>query len=260
MTRAFPQALHIVAGWDQAADLASDLVCATVRRKPGAVLGFATGRTATEIFPALIRKARLGRADFTQVRCFNLDEYIGLPPSHPNAYSNEMQRGLYDPMGLNPAQVFLFDGMASNPGHEAERCERALAAAGGIDLQLAGLGENGHIGFNEPGSPGDSRTRVVSLSATSRTANRRYFPAPGAVPARAITMGIGTILDARQIVMVALGAHKAAAVARMFNDPVGPATPATFLRGHGNVTIVLDHLAASALPESVLAAGQEPGA
>lgn len=259
MNPAFPAALYLVDGWEQAGDLVSGLFCAAVRARPDAVLGFATGRTATEIYPPLIRKARQEGVDFGRVRCFNLDEYLGLPQSDPQAYSAEMRRGLYDHLGLNPANIFLFDGMAADPAHEAGRCERALAAAGGIDVQLVGLGENGHIGFNEPGSPGDSRTRAVRLSETSRRANARYFPTPDAVPTHAITMGVGTILGARRIVMVALGAHKATPVARMFHDPAGPAMPATFLRGHGNVTLVLDRLSAGGLPPQVLSEARNPG-
>jgi glucosamine-6-phosphate deaminase len=215
--------------------------------RPDAVLGLATGATPIPIYRRLVAQVRHGRLSFRQAASFNLDEYVGIGADHPASFRHAMQRHLFDHVDLDPARAHVPDGSAADLEAEAARYEHTIRQAGGIDLQLLGIGRNGHIGFNEPGSALDSRTRVVTLAPATRAANRRAFPPGETVPTRALTMGIGTILEARAIVLVATGAAKASAVAAALEGPVAPSCPASALQAHRGAAIICDAAAASGL-------------
>lgn len=229
-----------------AAERVAEIVALTLRARPDAVLGLATGETMRPVYAHLVAMHAEGRVDFARATTFNLDEYVGVPPGHPASFHTFMQHTLFDPVGLDPARAHLPRGDAPDPAAEAQRFDAAIAAAGGIDLQLLGIGRNGHVAFNEPTSSLGSRTRVKTLTEATRTANAPAF-APGPVPRQAITMGIATILEARACVMLATGAAKSAAVARMVEGALGAYCPATALQLHPDATVVLDDAAASGL-------------
>lgn len=230
-----------------AAARAADIIAGEVRARPDSVLGLATGATMDPVYADLVRRHRDAGLSFAGVTTFNLDEYVGLPPDHRGSYHRAMADALFDHVDLRPDRAFLPDGMAADPAAEADRYERLIAAAGGIDLQLLGLGRNGHIGFNEPGSDFASRCRVVQLDPDTRAANLPHFGPGEDTPPFAITMGIATILGARTCLLLATGAAKADAVARMIEGPVDPACPASALRTHPDVMVLLDRPAAAGL-------------
>lgn len=221
---------------EAAADDVAQRLRAAISAAPGAaVLGLATGGTMRPVYAALAK----ADPDMSGVTTFNLDEYLGIGPDHPGSYHHYMNVALFDHL-THPPTAHLPRGDVSDPDAEARRYETLLS--GGVDMQLLGLGENGHIGFNEPGSHGGSRTRVVTLSPGTRAANADAFGGP--VPDHAISMGVASILAAGSILLLATGARKSDAVRRMLHDPIGPACPATFLRDHPDVTVVLDAAAA----------------
>lgn len=230
-----------------AAERAADMIAAEVRRHPRAVLGLATGGTMEPVYAALVSRARAGLFDPGEVRTFNLDEYVGLAPSHPQSYRSYMTERLFAPLGLPEARTCLPRGDAADPDAEAAAYDAAIAAAGGIDLQLLGIGANGHIGFNEPTSSLRSRTRVKTLTLTTLEANARFFGPAEIVPRFAITMGIGTILEARSVVLLATGGGKADAVAAMVEGPVSARWPASALQFHPRCTVICDEEAAAKL-------------
>jgi glucosamine-6-phosphate deaminase len=215
------------------------------------VLGIATGGSPQALYQALARLVVEG-LDLRSVRSFALDEYVGLDPVTPQSYHRTIEQDVTMPLGLDPARVRVPDGMASDLAAAARRFELAIKGEGGIDVQILGIGRNGHIGFNEPGSPRDSRTRVVELSDTSRAANRRYFRPPQEVPTHAVTQGIATILEARELMLVANGTAKASVIRDALCGPVNTCLPASFLQHHPAVTVYLDRAAASLLPPSVV--------
>ncbi len=219
---------------------------ALLMERPNAVLGLATGGTPVPIYQALIAHHRAGRVSLRDATSFNLDEYVGLPGTHPASFAHFMAATLFDHVDIDPSHTHIPDGMAEDATAESSRYEAAITEAGGIDLQLLGIGANGHVGFNEPGSAFTSRTRKVTLTASTRAANRRFF-AGGEVPEHALTMGIGTILDARALVLVATGAGKAEAIARMLQPPPSPDCPASALQLHPAATVVCDREAARML-------------
>lgn len=227
------------------ADAAAALIIDVVARRPGAVLGLATGRTPLEVY-ARLRAAAAAGARLDRIRSFNLDEYRGLPPNHPASYRAYMRRELFDAIGLADDRWHIPEGWGA-PEAVADAYEAAIHDAGGIDLQLLGIGENGHIGFNEPAAPFNSRTREVELAPSTRAANAADFP-PGEEPPRtAITMGIATILDARRLLLLAVGARKAKALAAALSGPVLPAIPASAIRLHPHAMVLADPAAAALL-------------
>lgn len=234
----------------RAAGYAARLLADAVARHPQIVLGLATGGTMEPVYAHLRAAHRVGLS-FAGVQSFNLDEYVGLSPDHPGSYHSYMRKHLFDAIDMDPARGHVPRGDAPDPVQEAARYEQAIAGAGGVDLQLLGIGKNGHIGFNEPPSDGASRCRVVTLAEETRRANAAYFP-DGQTPLRAITMGVGTILDARACVLLATGATKAKAVAAMIDGPVTPDCPASALQRHPDVTVICDPAAAAELCETTL--------
>jgi glucosamine-6-phosphate deaminase len=206
---------------EEAAELTSRLIAARLRAKPGLVLGLATGRTMEQVYDRLVAKHRNEGLDFSRCRTFNLDEYIGVPPEDEHSYRFYMNHHLFSRVNINLANTRVPDGMAIDLGAGAERYEQLIREAGGIDVQLLGIGEAGHIGFNEPLSALMSRTREKALTPVTRKQNASMFGGnPDNVPKRAVTMGVGTILDAHELLLLATGAAKASIVAKAVEGPI----------------------------------------
>lgn len=231
---------------EAAYDRTSDIICDLIIDRHKAVLGLATGGTMLPVYERLVARHRAGLS-LAGVTTFNLDEYVGLQPEDPQSYRSFMKQHLFDLTDIDPAYTHLPRGNTANPIAEAADYEAAIAQAGGIDLQLLGIGDNGHIGFNEPTSSLRSRTRVKTLTRETRKANSRFFDRAEDVPTFAITMGIATILDSRQCLLLAIGEKKANAVAAMIEGPLSAICPASALQMHQHVTVVLDSSAASKL-------------
>ncbi|WP_085912371.1 MULTISPECIES: glucosamine-6-phosphate deaminase [Pseudonocardia] len=210
-------------------------------------LGLATGSSPLPAYAELVRRHRRDGLSFRAARAFLLDEYLGLPRDHPQAYRQVIRRELTDHLDIDPAAVHAPDGTASDPAAAAADYERLLTAAGPIDVQILGIGRNGHVGFNEPGSAPGSTTRVVALTERTRTDNARFFDRLQDVPHRVLTQGMGTIGRAAHLVLVATGPDKAPAVAAAVHGPVTTALPASLLQRHPHCTVVLDPAAAAGL-------------
>lgn len=229
------------------AGLAADAVERLVRRPEGAVLGLATGSSPSGLYDELVRRHAAGLS-FARARGFLLDEYVGLPPGHPQRYRTVIQRELVARVDLPTGAVVGPDGDASDLTAAAHAYDEAIAAAGGVDLQVLGIGTDGHLAFNEPGSSLASRTRVKTLTDRTRRDNARFFDGDvDAVPRHVLTQGIGTILEACHLVLLAEGESKAEAVRQMVEGPVSARWPATVLQLHPHVTVLVDEAAASRL-------------
>jgi glucosamine-6-phosphate deaminase len=214
---------------------------------PGLVLGLATGRTPIPLYEELAKTSARRSVDWSRVTTFNLDEFVGVPPDHAGSYRQFMEQHLFRHVNVRPERINFLNGMR-DPGDECRRYEAAIAAAGGIDIQVLGIGTNGHIGFNEPGRELQSRTHRVSLRAESRRGNATLFGGDlSKVPAEALSMGMATILQARSLVLLANGESKAACIARAVNGPLTTELPASFLQLHHDAEVVLDAGAAMAL-------------
>jgi glucosamine-6-phosphate deaminase len=235
---------------EKAAELAARIINQELRAKPDLVLGLATGRTMESLYRILARMHREQGLDFSQCRTFNLDEYVGLPAEDPHSYRHYMNHHLFDQVNVDPRNTHLPDGAAADPDAEGRRYEALIADAGGIDLQLLGIGQSGHIGFNEPLSALKSRTRVKALSPATLAQNAPLFSDPARMPRRAITMGVGTILDCRRCLLLATGAAKAAIIAKAIEGPITAMVSATALQLHERCTVVVDEAAASELREA----------
>ncbi len=226
-----------------AAALATRVLDAMVAN-PALVLGLPTGRTPLALYRELRERSTGDRIDWSRVRTFNLDEFVGLDGSHPGSYRAFMQAELFDHVSIDPVNIGMLDGRAADLKAECRRYEAAIAAAGGIDLQLLGIGANGHIGFNEPADGLCAHTHIADLERRSREANAQRFGGDWtAVPARALSMGMATILGARQIVLMATGAEKADAVYGMIEGLITPRLPASFLQVHPRLTVMVDEAA-----------------
>lgn len=224
-----------------------------IQDKPSAALGLATGSSTMEpVYAALVSLMQRTPADLARLTTFNLDEYIGLSPTHPQSYGYYMREHLFGRLAFLPGSTHLPDGTAASVDDACRAYSEAIRARGGLDFQLLGIGTNGHIGFNEPYTPFTSRTHVVELSEQTRQDNGRFFTDQNEVPTRAITLGIQDILEAGEIFLVATGSHKAATVRQLYESDVDEAMPASALKRHGNVTIVLDSAAAALLPNEVV--------
>ena len=225
---------------------AAGLVVEGLRADPRLVLGVATGSSPVTTYRALV-SAREAGLDFSQVRCVALDEYAGIPASDPASYHSFIRREIATPLGLRPENVLVPDGNARDLAAACTAFEDGIRSLGGVGIQLLGIGRNGHVGFNEPGSPFGSRTRVAQLSATTRSDNARFFPRPEDVPTHCLTQGLATIMDAAGLVLVASGSHKAEAVAAAVEGPVTEACPASVLQEHPHATVIVDRDAAAGL-------------
>ncbi|MDR3345080.1 MAG: glucosamine-6-phosphate deaminase [Oscillospiraceae bacterium] len=232
---------------EEIAVAAADIFCDVLQKKPNAVLGLATGSSPIPGYTELARRAAAGLVDFSAARTFNLDEYCGLSLKNNRSYRYFMQHELFDKVGIRNENVHFLDGLAEDFDAECARYEAELAAFGGADLQLLGIGRNGHIGFNEPAKKMHAGCFRVDLTDDTIQANQRFFDCKGDVPRCALTMGIGTILTAKKILLIAAGEDKAAAVYGMLRGEISGQCPASFLRTHGNVLILLDESAARLL-------------
>ncbi|SMQ75343.1 glucosamine-6-phosphate deaminase [Agreia sp. VKM Ac-1783] len=238
----------VAADAEAAAEVAATRILTLLREKPTAALGVATGSTPSPVYRALARSLQSEPLDLSRARAFALDEYVGIDPRAPQSYRSVIDAEVTEPLGFDRRLVAVPDGSSADLDAAASAYEAGIDAIGGVDLQILGIGHNGHIGFNEPGSPHDSPTRVVDLAEETREANARFFDGDiDRVPRQAMTQGIGTILKARSIVLLAFGSGKAEAVARALEGPIAEASPASALRRHADVTILLDKAAASSL-------------
>ena len=235
---------------DEASVIAARIIAQLVRRKPNCVLGLATGSTPIATYAELIRLHREEGLDFSNVTTFNLDEYVGLSLDHPQSYHVFMEEHLFRHINVSPQRIHIPNGMAKDVPAECEHYEAAIRAAGGIDLQLLGIGREGHIGFNEPSSSLASRTRIKTLTPQTIKDNAKCFGSPDKVPHHVITMGVGTIMDTRQCLLLATGEAKAEAVARMAEGPITADLPASILQMHPVCKLVVDEAAAAHLKRS----------
>jgi glucosamine-6-phosphate deaminase len=231
----------------QRADLVADAVVALVRATPTAVLGLATGSSPSPVYAELVRRYEAGEVSFGVTSAFTLDEYLGLPPGHPEGYRQVIEREFASLVVLSADLLHTPDGQTHDVPAACAAYERAIVDAGGVDLQLLGIGSDGHLAFNEPGSSLASRTRVKTLTPRTRADNARFFGSADDVPHHVLTQGLGTILDARHLVMLATGTGKAEAVHAAVEGPVSARCPASALQLHPHVTLVLDPAAAARL-------------
>ena len=234
---------------EAAGRLAADQLQQAVCAKPACVLGLATGATPIPLYRELIRREQAGFMDFSRVRSVNLDEYKGLAPDHPQSYRRFMQENLFDHISIRPENTWVPDGMTTDVDAMCDGYERTIEELGGVDLQLLGLGHDGHIGFNEPCDHFPVMTHEVQLTDMTREANKRFFNSIDEVPTAAITMGVGTVMAARKIVMVITGADKADILYKVFFGPVTPEVPGSILQFHSDVTLICDEAAAARMPQ-----------
>jgi len=231
----------------EAARIAAMLIARAIERKPALVLGLATGGTPLHLYDELVRMHREEGLDLSRVRTFNLDEYLGLPPDHPASYRRFMKEHFFDRTNIDPRRTFVPDGLTQDIPRHCREYEELIESVGGIDIQILGIGSDGHIGFNEPTSSLASRTRDKMLTAQTRRDNARFFASPDDVPNSCLTMGIGTILDSRQCLLLAFGSHKADAVAAAVEGPVTSMIPASALQFHADAKVLVDEPAATKL-------------
>ena len=230
---------------------AANIVAGQVYLKPASVLGLATGSTPVSMYQRLAAVHKTVGLDFSEVTTFNLDEYIGMSPDNPQSYHYFMQENFFRHINIRPENVYLPDGMADDMIAEGERYEKLIEAKGGIDLQVLGIGQNAHIGFNEPDVKFAATTHKVELDEETIQANSRFFASPSEVPRYAISMGIKTIMMAEHVILLANGRNKAQAVYKAVCGDVTPEAPASILQLHRDVVVIVDEEAASLLPTSI---------
>ena len=226
---------------------AANILSAQIILKPNSVLGLATGSTPVGMYKQLVTWYEKGDLDFAEIKTVNLDEYVGLEPTHEQSYNYFMQEHLFDHVNINPANTNIPDGLAADPQAECTWYNQVIRQVGGIDIQVLGMGRNGHIGFNEPGDAFELETHVVDLTESTIEANARFFASRDDVPRQAMSMGIKSIMMARKILLMVSGEEKADAVKRAFVGPVTPQVPASILQLHPYVTLVGDKAALSKL-------------
>jgi glucosamine-6-phosphate deaminase len=237
----------ILADAEAVATLVADSIERLVSAKPGAVLGLATGSSPLGVYGELVRRHRAGTLSFEGTTAFLLDEYIGLPPDHPESYQAFITRHFAGLVDIDPENVHVPDAAASDLDAACAEYESKIRGAGGVDLQLLGIGADGHLGFNEPTSSLASRTRVKTLAEQTRNDNKRFFGDLADVPHHVVTQGIGTILDARHLVLIAIGEGKAEPLARAVEGPLASMCPASAIQLHPHATVVVDEAAAAQL-------------
>jgi glucosamine-6-phosphate deaminase len=243
-----PPRIAIFTDARSAARALADRIAALLDDRPRLVIGLPTGRTPVDFYDELASLVEQGRADLSQATTFNLDEFVGIPAGHPGSFRSFMDEHFFSRVNLAAERIHFLDGAAADTAEECARYEREIAASGGIDVLILGIGTNGHIGFNEPARALQARTHRVTIEPETRLANADLFGGdPSAVPAEALSMGIATILQARAIVLIATGAAKASVVERLVRGPVTPELPGSFLQVHPDVEIVLDEAAAASL-------------
>jgi len=231
----------------EASEVAARLVARQLREKPNSVLGLATGSTPSRLYQLLARMHREDGLDFSKATTFNLDEYVNLDPNHPASYHQFMEENFFSHVNVRRESVHIPDGMVADVRAHCASYERAIREAGGIDLQILGLGSDGHLGFNEPGSSLASRTRIKTLTERTRSDNARFFTGAQEVPHHVITMGLGTIMESRMCLLLAFGKAKAEAVAASVEGPVTASVPGSLLQFHPQAKVLLDAESASSL-------------
>lgn len=239
--------VEVFPDYETMSDRAAEIVTNQIRKKPDSVIGFATGSTPLGLYERLIRNHKERGLDFSKITTFNLDEYVGLSPSHDQSYHYFMWTNLFYHVNVDPGRVHIPQGMADDIDGFCEWYEQKIEQAGGIDVQILGIGANGHIAFNEPGSSLGSRTRIKTLTEKTIKDNSRFFDDPEQVPRYAITMGIGTIMDAQNLLLVGSGEGKADAIKATLEGPITAMVPATIVQLHRHAFVLLDEAAASKL-------------
>ena len=239
--------VHVFDHAEQAGRAATALVAAQLLRKPDSVLGLATGSSPIPLYQQLIRMYQAGIISFRQAVSFNLDEYVGIAPDHPCSYHRFMREQLFDHVDMRPGAAHIPNGMAADLAAEAAAYDRAIEEAGGIDLQILGIGRNAHIGFNEPGDRFITGCHVVRLTDSTIQANQRFFDSAQDVPRQAISLGVGNIVQARSVLLIATGADKAQAVRDALRGDITPQVQASILQSHPQVDFLLDREAAGML-------------
>lgn len=239
--------IHVFQNSAQVGQAAATIIAAQLLRKPDSILGLATGSSPFPTYQNLIAMHQAGVLDFAQAVSFNLDEYVGINPNHVCSYHRFMQDNLFSQVNMKPENIHIPDGNAADLSAAAKAYDAAILAAGGIDLQLLGIGRNGHIGFNEPGEEFVYGCHVVKLSQSTIKANTRFFDSEAEVPRSAVSLGIGSIMQAHQVLLIATGADKAEAVRHAIEEDVSPQWQASILRTHPDVVFLLDEAAASLL-------------
>lgn len=237
----------LTSDYEEMSQTAAEIVAKAIRKKHDLTLGLATGDTPVGVYKKLVKQHTEHGLDFSKVRSFNLDEYVGLDPVHENSYNRFMWETMFSHINIDIGNVYVPKGDTEDPEEFCQWYEKQIEKAGGIDLQVLGIGRDGHIGFNEPGSSFASRTRVKALCTETIEDNSRFFKKVEDVPRFAITMGLGTILEAKEILLIANGANKAEVCAQFIEGPVTSQVTASALQLHSKVTIVLDNEAAEHL-------------
>ncbi|KHO62282.1 MULTISPECIES: glucosamine-6-phosphate deaminase [Thermoanaerobacter] len=242
----------ITVNYDEMSKKAAEIVKKQIKEKPNTVLGLATGSTPLGMYKHLIEMYKKGEIDFSNVITFNLDEYIGLSPDHPQSYHYFMFHNFFNHINIKKENVHIPNGIAEDLEEECRKYDEEIEKAGGIDLQILGIGVNGHIGFNEPEESIETKTHVVTLTEDTINANKRFFKSAEEVPRKAITMGLGSIMKAKKIVLLASGKNKAEAIKETIKGQLTTKVPATVLALHPDVTIIIDKEAASLIPDEDL--------
>lgn len=241
--------IYVMKDYNAMSRQVANILSAQVILKPACVLGLATGSTPVGAYKQLVEWYKKGDLDFSQVRSINLDEYVGLAPTHDQSYRYFMQSNLFDHVNIVPANTNVPNGLAENAAEECRRYNEVIHTLGPIDLQLLGMGHNGHIGFNEPSDAFELETHVVDLAETTIQANARFFACADEVPRQAMTVGIRTIMQAKKVLVAVSGKDKAEIVKKAFTGPVTPQVPASLLQMHPDVILVGDQAALSLLQE-----------
>lgn len=239
--------IYVTEDYNAMSHRVASILAAQVLLKPDCVLGLATGSTPVGAYKQLVEWYKKGDLDFAQVRSINLDEYVGLAPTHDQSYRYFMQSNLFDHVNIVPANTNVPNGLAEDAAEECRRYNEVIHTLGPIDLQLLGMGHNGHIGFNEPAETFELETHVVDLTDTTIQANARFFASADEVPRQAMTMGIQTIMQAKKVLVAVSGKDKAEIVKKAFDGPVTPDVPASILQMHPDVILVGDKAALSLL-------------
>ena len=239
--------IYVAENYEAMSRKAASIIASHVTLKPDCVLGLATGSTPIGMYKELVKACQNGELDFSQVKSVNLDEYVGLEPTHDQSYRYFMQDNLFNHVNIDVANTNVPNGLAEDTAAECERYDKVMEEMGGIDIQVLGMGHNGHIGFNEPADHFPLGTHIVDLQESTIQANARFFASADEVPKQALTMGIGSIMRARQILVVVNGEGKADIVKAAFTGPVTPMVPASILQLHPNVVLVGDKAALSKL-------------
>ena len=233
--------------YEKLSQQAAEEIISRIKKNPSLNLGLATGSTPTGLYKELIKDHKENNTSYKEINTFNLDEYIGIPKKDRNSYHYFMCENLFEHIDIPLEQTHIPDGTAKDLDEECRRYEQFIYEHGRIDLQILGIGQNGHIGFNEPGTPFDSRTHIIDLAESTRKANSRFFDSLEDVPKQAITMGIASIMNSKEIFLLVSGASKAEALARLMTGDVSEQFPASALKRHDNVTIFADKDAAALL-------------